>query len=77
VFSQAHWDTLSKADQDLLRKLSREAQMEQRQLWDAYVDEAEAKLKAAGVQFVPPTRRRSTRRRSRSATSTARSTPRC
>ena len=36
-----------------MRKLSREAQMEQRQLWDAYVGEAEEKLKAAGVKFVP------------------------
>ena len=35
-----------------MRKVSREAQLEQRQLWDAYVAEAETKLKAAGVQFV-------------------------
>ena len=35
-----------------MRKLSREAQLEQRQLWDAYVGEAETKLKAAGVKFV-------------------------
>jgi tripartite ATP-independent transporter DctP family solute receptor len=53
VFSKRTWETLSKADQDLLKKLSREAQMEQRQLWDAYVGEAEIKLKAAGVKFVP------------------------
>jgi tripartite ATP-independent transporter DctP family solute receptor len=53
VFSKRTWETLSKADQDLLRKLSREAQFEQRKLWDAYVGEAEAKLKAAGIQFVP------------------------
>ena len=52
VFSKRTWDTLSKEDQALLRKLSREAQMEQRQLWDKYVSDAEAKLKAAGVQFV-------------------------
>ena len=52
VFSKKTWETLSKADQDLVRKLSRETQFEQRQLWDAYVTEAEAKLKAAGVQFV-------------------------
>jgi tripartite ATP-independent transporter DctP family solute receptor len=52
VFSKRNWETLSKADQDMVRKLSREAQMEQRKLWDAYVDDAEAKLKAAGVQFV-------------------------
>jgi tripartite ATP-independent transporter DctP family solute receptor len=52
VFSKRTWDTLSKEDQALLRKVSREAQFEQRQLWDAYVGEAETKLKAAGVKFV-------------------------
>jgi tripartite ATP-independent transporter DctP family solute receptor len=52
VFSKRTWDSLSKEDQALLRKLSREAQIEQRQLWDAYVGEAETKLKAAGIQFV-------------------------
>ena len=52
VFSKRTWDTLSKGDQELVRKLSREAQIEQRQLWDAYVGEAETKLKAAGVKFV-------------------------
>jgi tripartite ATP-independent transporter DctP family solute receptor len=53
VFSRRTWDGMSKADQDLLKKLSREAQLEQRQLWDAYTVEAETKLKAAGVKFVP------------------------
>jgi len=53
VFSKRTWESLSKDDQALLRKVSREAQMEQRQLWDAYVGEAETKLKAAGIQFVP------------------------
>jgi TRAP-type C4-dicarboxylate transport system substrate-binding protein len=53
VFSKRTWDSLSKQDQDLLRRLSKEAQLEQRQLWDAYTTEATGKLKAAGVQFVP------------------------
>jgi tripartite ATP-independent transporter DctP family solute receptor len=53
VFSKVSWDKLSKADQDLIRKYSREAQLEQRQLWDKFVGEATAKLKAAGIQFVP------------------------
>jgi tripartite ATP-independent transporter DctP family solute receptor len=53
VFSRASWDKLSRADQDLVRKLSREAQFEQRQLWDKMVTDATAKLKAAGIQFVP------------------------
>ncbi len=52
VFSKRNWEQLGKEDQALLRKLSREAQMEQRQLWDAYVGEAETKLKAAGIQFL-------------------------
>jgi tripartite ATP-independent transporter DctP family solute receptor len=52
VFSKRTWDALSPADQALLRRLSREAQLEQRQLWDAYVGEAETKLKAAGIKFV-------------------------
>ena len=52
VFSKRTWETLPKEDQAMLRKLSREAQIEQRQLWDAYVGEAETKLKAAGIQFV-------------------------
>jgi tripartite ATP-independent transporter DctP family solute receptor len=53
VFSKVSWDKLPKADQDLIRKLSREAQLEQRQLWDKFVGEATTKLKAAGIQFVP------------------------
>src|SRR5687768_1347362 len=52
VYSKASWDKLPKGDQDLIRKLSREAQLEQRKLWDAYVAEATGKLKAAGIQFV-------------------------
>ena len=52
VFSKRTWETLSKEDQAMLRKLSREAQMEQRQLWDAMVRDAETKLKGFGVQFV-------------------------
>ncbi len=53
VFSKVSWDKLPPADQQLIMKLSREAQMEQRALWDAYTTEAESKLKAAGIQFVP------------------------
>jgi tripartite ATP-independent transporter DctP family solute receptor len=52
VYSKVSWDKLSKADQDMIRKFSREAQMEQRKLWDAYVGEATGKLKAAGIKFV-------------------------
>lgn len=52
VFSKTSWDKLSKDDQALITKFSREAQLEQRQLWDAYTGEAVGKLKAAGVKFV-------------------------
>jgi len=52
VFSKATWDKQTKEDQAMLKKHSREAQMEQRKLWDEYTGQAEAKLKAAGVQFV-------------------------
>jgi len=53
VFSKRSWEALSKDDQALVKKLASEAQQEQRVLWDAYTQEAETKLKAAGVQFVP------------------------
>src|SRR5260221_301818 len=53
VYSKASWDKLPKADQDLIKKLSREAQIEQRTLWDPYFAQATGKLKAAGVKFVP------------------------
>jgi tripartite ATP-independent transporter DctP family solute receptor len=53
VYSKVSWDKLPKADQDLIKKLSRETQLEQRKLWDAYVAEATGKLKAAGIKFVP------------------------
>jgi tripartite ATP-independent transporter DctP family solute receptor len=52
VFSKVSWDKLPKADQALIMKLSREAQAEQRGLWDAYTKDAETKLKAAGIKFV-------------------------
>ena len=52
VFSRRTWDTLSLQDQALIKKLSREAQMEERQLWDAMVGESVQKLKAAGIVFV-------------------------
>jgi len=53
IFSRRTWDGLSKDDQALLKKLGREAQMEQRTLWDAMVADSTKKLIAAGVQFVP------------------------
>jgi tripartite ATP-independent transporter DctP family solute receptor len=52
VMSKVTWDKLSKDDQALMKKLAREAQMEQRVLWDKSVAEYSAKLKAAGVEFI-------------------------
>lgn len=52
IFSKRTWDGLSKEDQALLKKVAREAQMEQRKLWDAKTATAESELKAKGVQFV-------------------------
>jgi tripartite ATP-independent transporter DctP family solute receptor len=51
VFSKRTWQTLSKEDQDLIMKLAKEAQQEQRKLW--YEREAEAlkQMKEAGVQI--------------------------
>ncbi|HZV94049.1 MAG TPA: TRAP transporter substrate-binding protein [Caldimonas sp.] len=53
VMSKVTWDKLGPEDKVLVRKLSREAQFEQRKLWDASVGEYVAKLKAAGVEFIP------------------------
>ncbi len=52
VMSKVTWDKLSDADKALVKKLSREAQMEQRALWDKSVAEYSGKLKAAGIEFV-------------------------
>ena len=52
VMSKVTWDKLSKDEQALVMKFSREAQMEQRALWDKSVAEYSTKLKAAGIQFV-------------------------
>src|ERR1700722_13073997 len=53
VFSRRTWNTLAKADQDLIRKLAREAQLEERVLWAAYGEKAIAKMKEAGIQIIP------------------------
>ncbi|MEN9539104.1 MAG: 2,3-diketo-L-gulonate-binding periplasmic protein YiaO precursor [Pseudomonadota bacterium] len=52
VMSKVAWDKFNKADQDLIKKLSRETQLEQRALWDKAVADYTGKLKAAGVEFV-------------------------
>lgn len=52
VVSRVTWDKLSPADQALMKKLGREAQLEQRALWDKAVADNTAKLKGAGVEFI-------------------------
>ncbi len=52
VMSKVAWDKLTPADQALVKKLGREAQMEQRKLWDAAVADYTQKLKAEGVEFI-------------------------
>ena len=49
VFSKKTWDTLSKEDQALLVKFGREAQLEERVLWDKYEKDAMDKARAAGI----------------------------
>src|SRR5262249_15840953 len=50
--SKKTWDGLSKQDQELIRKFSREAQLEERKLWQEYEEQAMAKAKAAGIQVI-------------------------
>lgn len=52
VMSKITWDKFSKDEQALVLKFSREAQMEQRALWDKSVGDYTDKLKASGIQFV-------------------------
>ena len=52
VMSKVAWDKLSKEDQALVMKVSREAQLDQRALWDKSVADYSAKLKSAGIQFI-------------------------
>ncbi|PUE54796.1 C4-dicarboxylate ABC transporter [Limnohabitans sp. 2KL-17] len=52
VMSKVAWDKLNAADQALVKKLGREAQLEQRTLWDKAVSESVAKLKTEGVEFI-------------------------
>lgn len=52
VMSKVTWDKLSPADQQLVKKAAREAQMEQRTLWDKATADYTARLKAEGVEFI-------------------------
>ena len=52
VMSRVAYDKLSPAEQGLIKKFGREAQMEQRVLWDKSVADYSGRLKAAGVEFI-------------------------
>ncbi|MCS3467568.1 tripartite ATP-independent transporter DctP family solute receptor [Pseudomonas sp. JUb42] len=52
VMSKTTWDKLKPEEQALVKKAARDAQMEERTLWDAKSASAEEKLKAAGVEFI-------------------------
>ena len=52
VFSRKTWDTLSKDDQALLKKLGREAQVEERDFWNKYEIAALEKAKSAGNEII-------------------------
>ena len=51
VYSKRSWQSLSKDDQALVAKFSREAQQEQRKLWYEMEENSLAKMKAEGVQI--------------------------
>ena len=76
VFSKRAWSSLSADDQNLIKKFAREAQLEERELWNKYEQQAMEKAKAAGCQIVEDRRqeRRSRTRSSRCGTNTARNT---
>ena len=52
VFSKRVWDGLSKDDQELVRKFSAEAQLEQRQLWDQREAESMKKIRDSGIEVI-------------------------
>lgn len=52
AFSKRAWTALSADDQALLKKLAREAQMEERELWNRYEQQAMEKAKAAGCEII-------------------------
>jgi tripartite ATP-independent transporter DctP family solute receptor len=52
VFSKKAWTQLSADDQGLIKKFAREAQLEERELWNKYEQLAMEKAKAAGSQII-------------------------
>ena len=52
VFSKKTWDAMSKEDQALLVNFSKEAQQDERKLWEVYEQQAMEKAMAAGIQII-------------------------
>jgi len=52
VFSRKTWDKLSQQDRALLARFGREAQLEERVLWQKYEQDALDKARAAGIQII-------------------------
>lgn len=52
AFSKVKWDKLSKDDQELILKLAKEAQAEERVLWAEYTVKSIDRLKSQGVEFI-------------------------
>src|ERR1700704_91914 len=52
VFSKRSWAALSGEDQSLVKKFAREAQLEERDLWNKYEQKAMEKAKAAGCEII-------------------------
>ncbi len=53
VFSRIGWDKLSPEDQGLIKKFGREAQLDERQLWNKVEADAMQKMKTAGIEIIP------------------------
>lgn len=51
LYSKIRWDKLKPEDQQQILTLAREAQFEQRKLWQDYTQKAVEKMKAGGVTF--------------------------
>ncbi len=52
VFSKVTWDKLSKDDQAMIKKFSKEAQLEERKLWNVKEAGSLAELKKNGIEIV-------------------------
>jgi TRAP-type C4-dicarboxylate transport system substrate-binding protein len=52
VMSKKIFDSMSKEEQAAVKKFAREAQMEERTLWDTYEKQAMEKAQKAGIEII-------------------------